>query len=82
VPRSFGYSPCSHRGDHPPRRHGFPAGGSYTHFEPRYLDSPTHSNGKVQKIVRTSSGRMVKCCIPKFYLINPSNELSTSSHPM
>jgi hypothetical protein len=56
VPRRFGYGPCSHRGDRPPCRHGFPARESYTHFEPRHLDSPyflyhgsrpTRSNGEV-----------------------------------
>jgi hypothetical protein len=70
VPKRYGYCPRSHRGDHPPRRHGFPAAGSYTHFEPRHLDGPyflrhdsgqARSNGEVQKIVKTSSGRMVKC---------------------
>jgi hypothetical protein len=70
VPRHFGYGPCSHHGDRPLSRHGFPAGGSYTCFEPRHLDGqcfpchgshPTHSNGEVQKTVKTSSGRMVKC---------------------
>jgi hypothetical protein len=40
VPRCFGYVPRSHRSDHPPCRHGFPDGGSYTHIEPRYLDDP------------------------------------------
>jgi hypothetical protein len=40
VPRRFGYVPCSHRGDRTLRRHGFPARGSYTRFEPRHLDSP------------------------------------------
>jgi hypothetical protein len=38
VPRRFGYDACPHRGDCPPRRHDFPAGGSYTRFEPRHLD--------------------------------------------
>jgi hypothetical protein len=33
-PRYFGYGPRPHRRDH------FPAGGSYTHFESRHLDSP------------------------------------------
>jgi hypothetical protein len=91
VPRCFGYDPCSHRGDCFPHRHGFSAGGSYTHFEPRYLDGPcflyrgshpTGSNGEVQKIVKTSTCRMVKCWIPKFYVTNPSTEPSTSSRPM
>jgi hypothetical protein len=91
VPRRFGYGPRPHRGDRFPRRHGFPAGGSYTRFEPRHLDDPqfphcgshpTGSNGEVQKTVKTSSCRMVKCWIPKIYLTNPSTEPSTSSHLM
>jgi hypothetical protein len=91
VPRHFGYGPCSHRGDCFPRRHGFLAGGSYTRFEPRHLDGPhfpyrgscsTGSNGDVQKTVNSFLCCMVKCWIPKFYLTNPSNEPSTSSHPM
>jgi hypothetical protein len=81
VSRCFGYDPCPHRGDYFPRMSGFLAGGSYTHFEPRHLDDPcfprhgTHSigsNGEVQRIVKTSSGRMVKCWIPKIYLTNPT----------
>jgi hypothetical protein len=91
VPRHFGYDPCPHCGDHFPRRHGFPAGGSYTHFEPRHMDGPhflhrdshpTGSKGEVQKTVKTSSGCMVKCWIPKIYLTNPSTEPSTFSHLM
>jgi hypothetical protein len=91
VPRCFGYGPHPHRDGHTPRRHGFPAGGSYTRFEPRYLDDPhfshrgsclTQSNDEVQKTVRTSSGHMVKCWIPKIYLTYPSTESSTSSRPM
>jgi hypothetical protein len=91
VPRRFGYGLCSHRGDRPPRRHGFPAARSYTRFEPRHLHDPyfphrgsypTHSNGEVQKTLKTYSGRMVKCWIPKFYLTNPSTEPSTSSRPV
>jgi hypothetical protein len=91
VPRHFGYNPRSHRGDRPPCRHGFPAGGAYTHLEPRHLDSPhfpnhgprsTRSNGEVQKTVKTSLGLMVKCWIPKFYPTNPSTEPSISSHPV
>jgi hypothetical protein len=35
-PRRFGYGPYPHRGDRFPRRPGFPARGSYTHFEPRH----------------------------------------------
>jgi hypothetical protein len=70
VPRHFGYGSRPHRGDHFPCRHGFPAGGSYTHFEPRHLDGPhfpyrgsrpTGSKGVVQKTVKTSSSHMVKC---------------------
>jgi hypothetical protein len=90
-PIRFGYDPRPHCGDCFPRRPGFPTGGSHTHFEPRHLDDPcfphhgsrpTRSNGEVQRTVKTSSGRMVKCWIPKIYLTNPSTELSTSSHPM
>jgi hypothetical protein len=63
VPRCFGYSPCPHRGDRPPRRHGFLARGSYSHFElshfdgphfPRRGSHPTRSNGEVQRIVKIS----------------------------
>jgi hypothetical protein len=91
VPRRFGYGPCPHCGDCFPHGHGFPPGGSYTHFEPRHLDGPhfphrgsrpTGSNGEVQKIVKTSSGGIVKCWIPKIYLTYPSTEPSTSSRPM
>jgi hypothetical protein len=68
--RRFGYDPHPHRGDRFLYRPGFPTGGFHTHFEPRHLDGPrfpqrgsrpTRSNGEVQKIVKTSSGRMVKC---------------------
>jgi hypothetical protein len=74
-----------------PRMHDFPAGGFYIHCEYRHLDDPsfprhgsrsTGSKGEVQKTVKTSSGRMIKCWIPKIYLTNPSTEPSTSSHPM
>jgi hypothetical protein len=91
VPRCFGYGPCPHYGDRFPRRPNFLARGSYTHFEPRHLDGlrfphrgscPTRSNGEVLKIVKTFSDRMVKCCILKIYLTNPSTEPSTSSRPM
>jgi hypothetical protein len=56
VPRRFGYDPHPYHGDHPPRRHNFPAAGSYTRFESRHLDGPsfplrdshpTRSNGEV-----------------------------------
>jgi hypothetical protein len=89
--RCFGYDPRPHRGDHFPCRPGFPAGGSFTHFEPRHLDDPrfprcgshpTQPNGELEMIVNTSSGRMVKCWIPKIYLTNPGMELSTPSHPI
>jgi hypothetical protein len=91
VPRRFGYDPRSHCGDRPPRRNEFLAGGSYTCFELRHLDGPyfphhgscpTRSNSEVQKTMKTSSGHMVKCWIPKFYLTNPSIEPSAFSRPM
>jgi hypothetical protein len=91
VPRRFGYGPRPHRGDRFPCRHGFPVGDSYTHYEPRHLDGPrfsrrsscpTGSKGEVQKTVKTSSCRIVKCWIPKIYLTNPSTEPSTSSRLM
>jgi hypothetical protein len=83
VPRRFGYGPRPHRGDRFPHRPGFPTGGSFPHLEPRYLDGPrfphrgsrpTRPSGEVQRIVKTSYGRMVKCWIPKIYLTNPSTE--------
>jgi hypothetical protein len=40
VPRHFGYDPHPHRGGHFPRRPGFSARASRTHFEPRQLDGP------------------------------------------
>jgi hypothetical protein len=91
VPRRFGYGPRPHRGDPFLHRPGFPTGGFHTHFVSRHLDGPhfarrgsrpTHSNGDVQKIVKTSSGRMVKCWIPKIYLTNLSTESSIFSRPM
>jgi hypothetical protein len=90
-PRRFGYGPRPHRGDRFPRSPGFPTGGSFPHFESRHLDGPrfprhgsrpTWPSGEVQRTVKTSSGRMVKCWIPKIYLTNPSTEPSTFSHPM
>jgi hypothetical protein len=69
----------------------FPTRGSYTHFEPRHFDGPhfphrgscpTQSGGEVQRTVKTSSDRMVKCWISKIYLTNPSTELLTFSHPV
>jgi hypothetical protein len=70
VPGRFDVDPHSHRGVRPPRRHGFPARGVYSHFEssrfdgphfPRCGSRPTRSNGEVQRIMKTSSGCMVKC---------------------
>jgi hypothetical protein len=90
-PRCFGYGSCPHRGDRTLHRPSFPTGGFHTHFELRHLDGPrfprrgshpTRSNCDVQKIVKTSSGRMVKRRIPKIYLTNPSTESSTFSRPM
>jgi hypothetical protein len=43
---------------------------------------PTWPNGELERIVKTSSDRMVKCWIPKIYLTNPSMEPSTPSRPM
>jgi hypothetical protein len=70
VPRRFGYDPRPHRGDCFLRSPDFSTGGSYTHFEPRHLDGPrfsrhdsrpTQPSSEVQRIVKTSSNRMVKC---------------------
>jgi hypothetical protein len=91
VHTRFGYDPRPHCGDRFPRRPDFLAGGAYTHFELRHLDGPcfsrhgsrlTRPNGEFQRIVKTLSGRMVKCWIPKIYLTNPSTEPSTPSRPM
>jgi hypothetical protein len=74
---SFGYGPRPHRGDRFPRRPGFPARESFPHFESRHLDDPrfprrgshpTRPSCEVQRTVKTSSGRMVKCWISKIYL--------------
>jgi hypothetical protein len=89
VPRCFGVDPHSHCGVRPPRRDGFSARGVYSHLEQSRFDGPrfphrgphpTHSNGEVQKTVKTFSGRMVKCLIPKIFLTDPSTEPSTFSH--
>jgi hypothetical protein len=89
--KHFGYGPRPHRDDRFLHRPGFLARGSFPHFEPRRLDCPcfidhgsyhTQPSGEVQRTMKTSSGRMVKCWIPKIYLINPSTEPSTLSHPM
>jgi hypothetical protein len=70
VPRRFGYGPRPHRGDSTPRRPGFPTGGFPTHFESRHLDGlcfphhgshPTRPSCEMQRTMKTSSGRMVKC---------------------
>jgi hypothetical protein len=80
-PRRFGYGPRPHRDDRFPRRPGFPAGGSFLHFELRHLDGPrfprrgsrpTRPSGEVQRTVKTSFDRMVKCWIPKICLTNPA----------
>jgi hypothetical protein len=72
-------------------RVGFSAGGFFLHLEPRHLDDPhflhrgshpTRPSGEVQRTVKISSGRMVKCWIPKIYLTNPSTEPSTFSRPV
>jgi hypothetical protein len=89
--RRFGYNSRPHRGDCFPCRPGSPTGGSFPHFEPRHLDGsrfprrgsrPTQPSGEEQRTVKTSSGRMFKCWIPKIYLTNPSTEQSTFSRPM
>jgi hypothetical protein len=91
VPRRFGYDPRPHRGDHFQRRPSFPIRGYHTNPEVRHLDGPhfphcgscpTQPNGEVQSTIKTSSGRMVKCWIPKIYLTNPNTDASTSSHPI
>jgi hypothetical protein len=91
LPRHFGYGPRPHRGDRFPRRPGFSARASHTHFESKHLDGPhfprhgshlTGPNDEVERTVKTSSGRMVKFWILKIYLTNPSTKPSISSHPM
>jgi hypothetical protein len=90
-PRRFGYGPRTHRGDRFPCWPIFPAGGFYNYLEPRHLDGPhfphhgsrpTQPSGQVQRTVKTSSGRMVRCWIPKIYLTNPSTKSSTFSCPV
>jgi hypothetical protein len=90
-PRRFGYGPHPHRGYRFPRKPGFPTGGFFPHLELRHLDGllflrrgscPTRSSGEVKRTMKTSSGRMVKCWIPKIYLTNPSTEPSTPSRPV
>jgi hypothetical protein len=91
VPRCFEYGPRPHRGYRTPCRFSFPAGGFHIHCESRHLDGarfsrrgshPTRSNGDVQKIVKTSSNRMVRCWISKICLTNPSTEPSSFSRLM
>jgi hypothetical protein len=52
------------------------------HVFPHRGSRPTRSSDVVQRIVYTSSGRMVKCWISKIYLTNPSTETSTFSCPL
>jgi hypothetical protein len=70
MPRRFGYGSRPHRGDRFLRMLDFPAGGAYSHFELRHLDGPhfshrgshpTRPKGELERIVKTSFGRMVKC---------------------
>jgi hypothetical protein len=91
VSGCFGVDPHSHRGVHPPRKRGFPTRGVYSHFElshfddprfPHHGSQPTRSNGQVQRVVKTSSGHMVKCWISNIFLTNPSTETSIFSHSM
>jgi hypothetical protein len=81
VPRCFGYGPRPHRGDRFPHRPGFPAGETYTHFEPRHLDGPhfsrrgshpTRPNGEVQRTVKTSSSRMLSAGFLRFISLIPA----------
>jgi hypothetical protein len=81
VSRHFGYDPRPHRVDCFPCRLSFPVAGSRTHFETRHLNGihfprhgshPTRPNSEVQRTVKTSLCRMVKCYIPKIYLIIPA----------
>jgi hypothetical protein len=69
-PRRFGYGSRPHRGDRFLRMSDSPVGGSFPHFESRHLNGPrfprhgsrpTRPSGEMQKTVKTSSGRMVKC---------------------
>jgi hypothetical protein len=91
VPRHFGVDPHSHCGVCPLPRHGFSSRGVNSHFELSCFDDPcfprrgsrlTRSNVVVKETVKTSLGQMVKCCIPKIFLTNPSIEPSTFSHSM
>jgi hypothetical protein len=55
-PRHFGYGPRPHRGDRFPRRSGFPARGSFPHFESRHLDGP-----RFPVVVHIPLGQVVRC---------------------
>jgi hypothetical protein len=70
VTERFGVDPRSPRGVRPLCRHGFPARSIYSHFQSSRFDDPhfphrgsslTQSNGEVQMIVKTLSGRMIQC---------------------
>jgi hypothetical protein len=50
------------------------------HAFPHRGSRPTWPSGEVQRTIKTSSDCMVKCWIPKIYLINLSIESSTFSH--
>jgi hypothetical protein len=52
------------------------------HVFPHRGSRPTQPIGGVQRTVKTSSSRMVRCWIPKIYLTNTSTEPSTLSHPV
>jgi hypothetical protein len=69
-PRCFEYDPCPHRGDRFPHSPSFSTGGSFPHFESRHLDGPHFPHrgscpiwpsGEMQRTVKTSSARIVKC---------------------
>jgi hypothetical protein len=90
-PIGLGYGPHPRHGDHFLRRPNFSTGGSFPHLEPRHLDGPrflrhgscpTQSSGEVQRTVKISSSRMVKCWIPKIYLTNLSTEPTTFCCPV
>jgi hypothetical protein len=90
-PKRFGYDSRPHHVDRFLRRSGIPAGGSFSHFESRQLDSPrfshcgsrlTRPSGEVQRTVKASSSHMVKCWIPKIYLTNPNTKPTTFSCPV
>jgi hypothetical protein len=52
------------------------------HVFPIVVHVPLSQSGEVQRTMKTSSDRMVKCWIPKIYLTNPSTKPSTFSRPM